>query len=272
MSGRSIVDAAFAAARKDQRTAFVPYFVGGFPSMLRFRELLWQAQASGATCIELGLPFSDPVADGPILQRAMVDALGKGVTVPKVLQAVAELRKEGFGTPILAMTYANLLVSGGLAKTAKLWAASGLDGVLVPDVPWEEAPPVRAALAKNGLATVAFASPGTRSRRLRSIVQGPDSFVYLVAVYGTTGARKGVAPETKTLLRQAHTVRGPRRTPLCVGFGVSTPDQVRQLAEAGAEGVIVGSALAQALLRGSDPAPLLKALGRACSTSPPARF
>jgi len=219
------------------------------------------------TAIELGIPFSDPVADGPTIQAAIQEAIRHGVTVRKSLDFVATMRREGLVLPVLGMTYANLVYAPGLDRAAQAWAAAGLDGAIVPDVPHEESDPLRTAFHREGLGTVSFASPGTGDERLERIVRGLDSFVYLVAVYGTTGARADIAPETRILLRRARAARRGQRPPLLVGFGVSRPSHVKALRGLGADGVIVGSALVAPVRRGEDLRPYLRSLVRAANGS-----
>lgn len=241
----------------------MPYFVAGYPSLAKTREFLWEAAEAGADLIELGIPFSDPVADGPTLQRAIRHALDRGVTVRKSLDLVRGLLREAYPIPILGMTYANLLASPGYEQAASAWSASGLSGAIVPDVPWEEAGALRSSLRSNGMGTVSFASPSTATNRLRSVVRSSDGFVYLVAVYGTTGTREGVAPETRELLRRARRLRGRSQTPLCVGFGVSRPSHVEALGALGADGVVVGSAIAQRIRDGARVGRFISSLRRA---------
>ncbi len=261
MNGRQRFAAAFATAKKARRTALIPYFVAGYPSFPRLRDLLWEAQEAGATAIELGIPFSDPVADGPTLQAAIHQALQRGATVRKSLAFVKELRQDGFETPIAGMTYANLLYAPGYDSAARSWSEAGIDAAIVPDVPFEESGPLRAALARRGMGLVDFVSPATRADRLRRIAHARSSFLYLVAVYGTTGARTAIAPETIRLLRLARSA-GPR-APLCVGFGVSKPDHVASLRRLGADGVVIGSALVPRIDRRTPIKPYLASLVRA---------
>lgn len=260
MSGIDRIAAEFAQAKRERRVAIVPYFVAGYPNFRRCRELLWEAQEAGASLIELGIPFSDPVADGPTLQAAIHDALERGVTVQKSLRFVQGLRREGLVVPIVGMTYANVLFAPGYAVAARRWQQAGLDGAIVPDIPAEESDRLRRAFHGRGLGTVSFASPATRPERLRGIARLRDSFLYLVAVYGTTGARKAIAPETRALVTRARRARGRTRVPVCVGFGISRPSHVADLKRAGADGVIVGSALAERILDGGSVGRFLSSL------------
>jgi tryptophan synthase alpha chain len=254
LTGEARLRAAFVSARSQERTAVLPYFVAGWPTFRHCRELLWQAQESGADAAELGIPFTDPVADGPTIQTALEEARQRGATPRRCLDFVRGLRQEGLVLPLVGMTYANLL------RAARAWNHAGLDGAIVPDVSWEDSQPWRQAFHAAGLGTVAFASPATRSTRLRRILRSSNAFVYLVSVYGTTGARRSMAPETRRLLAAARRQRGGGGPPLCVGFGVSGPDHVAALRRLGADGVIVGSAIVERVRHGDNIGRFLRVL------------
>lgn len=248
MNGIAHVSERFDRCRLRKEAALIPYFVAGYPSVAATREHLWAAYEGGASLVELGIPFSDPVADGPTIQRASHAALKKGMTPKKTLDLVASIREEGFDLPVFAMTYANLLYKDTFVATAKKWAAAGIDGAIVPDISLEDATDFRSAWKKAGLATVFFASPSTSDRRVKKALTASTGFLYLVAIYGTTGARRDVAEETLSLLQRVRKLRKPREDPpICVGFGISKPKHVRALKDAGAEGVIVGSAVVDAI-------------------------
>lgn len=247
MSGVARIRDRFHRVRARKETALIPYFVAGYPSFRECREALWQAFEAGANLVELGIPFSDPVADGPTIARATHKALERGVTPRRCLQFLASLRREGFDLPVLGMTYANLLYAPGYQRSARDWARAGFDGAIVPDISAEDSADFRRAFRRAGLATVFFASPSTNPTRLPAIARASTGFLYLVSVYGTTGARTRVAPETLELLRRVRRARGRHGPPACVGFGVSRPEHVRHLRAAGADGVIVGSALVEAI-------------------------
>ena len=222
--------------------------MAGYPSVAATREHLWAAYEGGASIVELGIPFSDPVADGPTIQRASHAALKKGMTARKTLDLVASIRKDGFDLPIFAMTYANLLYKDGFGATAKKWAEAGIDGAIVPDISLEDAADFRNAWKKAGLASTFFASPSTSDRRVKKALAASSGFLYLVAIYGTTGARRDVSEDSLALIRRVRKLRRPREDPpISVGFGISTPKQVRALKDAGAEGIIVGSAVIDAI-------------------------
>lgn len=240
--------------------ALIPYFVAGYPRLSATREAMWQSYEAGASLIELGIPFSDPVADGPTLQRASHAALEAGMTPRRALEFVASMRREGFDLPILGMTYANLLYSGGLPGNLRRWRLAGLEGAIIPDVSIEDGAPFRSALAAEGLGHVAFVSPSSPPGRVAAALRASTAFLYIVGVYGTTGARAAVPDSALDLVARIRGQRRGDRPPLCVGFGVSKPEHVRSLVKAGAEGIIVGSALAEEMSRGRDVKALLKRL------------
>lgn len=269
MSGVARIRGRFRRVRDRKEAALIPYFVAGYPNFRTCREALWQAFEAGASLVELGIPFSDPVADGPTIARATHKALERGVTPRRCLQFLASLRREGFDLPVLGMTYANLLFAPGYRRSAREWARAGFDGAIVPDLSVEDSADFRRSFRGAGLGTVFFASPSTLPARLPAIVRASTAFLYLVSVYGTTGTRSQVAPETLELLRRVRRARGRNGPPVCVGFGVSRPEHVRDLRAAGADGVIVGSALVEAIDAGRNVRRYLTELKAA--TSPPPR-
>lgn len=260
MKGVRRIRDGFARVNGSGEACLIPYFVAGYPKLRDTREFLWKASEAGANLIELGIPFSDPVADGPVIARATHEALAAGATPKKCLALVAEMRREGFDLPLLGMTYANVLYAPGLASTARRWARAGLDGAIVPDISLEDSSEYRAAFRNESLATAFFAAPSTRPQRLRAAFRASTGFLYLVAVYGTTGARTTLSAETLDLLRNAKQGRIPEDPPICVGFGISTAHHVRTLRRAGADGVIVGSAVVEAIDAGGDLRKYLKTL------------
>jgi tryptophan synthase alpha chain len=196
----------------------------------------------GADIIEIGIPFSDPIADGPTIQAASHSALERGVTPEKALQLARAVRKKHPKLPLLAMTYFNILIHPGIEKFMSRAKASGIDGFILPDVPVEEAEAYSAAASKLGLATVFLASPNTSPVRLYKIVNNSSGFLYLVSVYGITGARKSFEDYTLTAIRNVKQATAGK-VPIAVGFGISTPAHARFMIQAGADAIIVGSAI-----------------------------
>jgi len=229
---------AFARCRRERRAAFIPYVTAGDPSLDATVELVGALAAGGADLIELGVPFSDPIADGPVNQRAAMRALQAGATLSGVLAAVERARGR-VATPIVLFTYFNPIHARGVELFAEQAAASGVDGILCVDLPPEEAgevvPPLRAA----GLDTIFLLSPTSDRERMRQVASRSSGFVYYVSRTGVTGERAALPRELAAEVKQ---VRRRVKLPVAVGFGISTPEQVGAVA-AIAEGVVVGSAL-----------------------------
>jgi len=235
----------FAALRARGEAALVPYFTAGDPDLATTRDLVRAAVAEGADAIELGVPFSDPMADGPVLQRAAARALAGGTTLPRVLELVAELRRE-INQPIVLFGYYNPFFRYGVERIAPDAAAAGADGFLCVDLPPEEAGELRAAARAADLDLIALLAPTTPAPRLRHIARASSGFLYFVSVLGTTGARAELPAELPALVRR---VRGVTDLPVGVGFGVGRPEQAAWIAGF-ADAVIVGSALARLVEEG----------------------
>lgn len=236
------------AARRE--TALIPYLPVGYPTAAATIPLTRAAAEAGADLIELGVPFSDPLADGPTLQRASQAALANGVTVARRLEAVAAGRREVGDRPLLLMGYLNPFLSYGLSRLTVDLAAAGGDGLIVPDLPPEAASDWLPGLRAAGLALIFLVSPITSPRRLRLIAAEGRGFLYCVSTTGVTGARGQLAGDVPDFVSR---VRGVTDLPLAVGFGVSTPEHVRQVG-AVADAAVVGSALVERLRDDANPA------------------
>ena len=234
--------ATFAALRARGGAALIPYFTVGDPDLASTRELVRAAVAEGADAVELGVPFSDPMADGPVLQRSATRALAAGTTLPRVLALLADLRAET-DVPVVLFGYYNPFFRYGLEALARDAASAGADAFLCVDLPPEEATDLRAAARSAGLDTIALLAPTTPPARIRTIARAASGFLYFVSVLGTTGARAALPPELPAWLAR---VRRETALPLGVGFGVSAPEQAAWIAGL-ADAVIVGSALARLL-------------------------
>ena len=239
--GSEAIDAAFAAARHESRCALITYLTLGYPSPAKSLALVPALQAAGADIIELGVPFSDPVADGPTIQRASQAALRAGVTPQMCLDLVAQLRRDGTTVPLVLMGYYNPIHSYGVSEYARDCAGAGADGLIVPDLPPEEADPLKEACNREGLALVFLIAPTTGESRLARVAAETSGFLYVVSRLGTTGA--GLGPGTEVTAR-LEKVRRHAVTPVAVGFGISRPDQARMLAPL-VDGLIVGSAIVE---------------------------
>jgi tryptophan synthase alpha chain len=255
--GRDRIAAALAAARRDGRPALAAYLTAGFPSATAFADLLPRI-AAAADLVEVGVPFSDPMADGPVIQRASRIALASGATLRSILDTLRRV-PSGRGAPALLMSYLNPLLSFGLADVAREAARAGACGLIVPDLPLEESDELAGALDREGLALVQLVSPATSPSRLARLCRASAGFVYAVTVTGVTGGRTGASDDLRDYLDR---VRAVSPLPVLAGFGVRERSQVEALA-AHADGVVVGSALIERIERGEDPVAFLRQLGGA---------
>jgi tryptophan synthase alpha chain len=232
------IDRKFNELRKARKKAFIAYITAGDPSLPKTVELALALEKAGADIIELGVPFSDPLADGPTIQNASFRALRKGTTIPKILVAVKKIRQSS-DIPLALMTYYNPVFHFGEEKFVRAAKAVGVDGLIIPDLPVEEARRLRRAAKASDLSTVFFLAPTTAKIRMPMIVQASTGFIYFLSVTGVTGARTSVPADLQKNIRLAKRLTDK---PICVGFGISTPGQVRAIARV-ADGVIVGSAI-----------------------------
>jgi tryptophan synthase alpha chain len=245
-AGEQRIAAAFAAC--ERRAALMPYLMGGFPDLDASRRIGEAAAAAGADMLELGIPFSDPLADGPVIHDAATRALAAGAGVESVLEVAAALTPL---LPVIVMTYVNILLAAGVERFLERLSTSGVSGLIVPDLPFEEADEVATAAAAAGVALVPLVAPTTPDQRLAQIGARAQGFVYVVSVTGTTGERTG---EEQTLAPLLSRARAHSAVPVALGFGISTPAQAAAAADAGADGVIVGSRLVRAAGEESDGA------------------
>ena len=218
--------------------ALVAYVMAGHPGLRASEAAVRGAVRGGADIVEIGYPFSDPLADGPVIQAAATSSLARGTDMKSYLGAVRAVRRSA-GVPLVSMTYSNIFERHGYARLIARLRSAGIDGIILPDMPVDESSRYVAAARRAGVETVFLASPNTAAPRLRRIAAASSGFVYLVGVYGTTGARRGVAGYTLRAIRSAkRTIPG---TKVGVGFGISTPEDVAACVRAGADAVIVGS-------------------------------
>jgi tryptophan synthase alpha chain len=253
-TGGQRIGAAFAAARKAGRAALVPYIVAGYPDLDTSYEAALACIDAGADVLEVGLPYSDPLADGATLQRASSAALKAGATFDRSIELVRRIAESRPRVPLVPMCYANQVISGGDGRSAaKRLADAGASGIIVADLTPDEGGPFEAVARDAGLAVVYLVAPTTPKDRRAMIANRSGGFLYCVSLVGVTGARTSLPSDVAKLVRDARAVSP---VPVGVGFGVSRPEHVRVLARAGADGVIVASALVDAL--GADGRDLAK--------------
>ena len=247
MSGEERIEAAFKAAADEGRAALMPYMMAGFPDRETGLAVAEAYVDAGADLIELGVPFSDPLADGPAIHAAATKALEAGATLATALEVC---RAIGERVPVVFMAYANMvLAQGGAAQFAQMARAAGAAGVIVPDLPLDEAGEVREAFTAEGLALVPLLAPTTPGERRQQICAAARGFVYVVSTVGTTGERAEVPPALAELVEAT---KADAQTPVAVGFGIGNPDQAAQVGRI-ADGVIIGSRLVRAAGEGGSP-------------------
>ena len=247
-AGARRVRDAFAAAAADDRRVLATYLVAGYPDPATALEASSAALSAGADLLELGVPFSDPVADGPVIAAAAHAAVASGAGVDTVVQTVRSLRERGHVQPILAMGYLNPIVANGPERTLRELRGAGVDALIIPDLPAGEDQELERLVADAGLGICFLVTPNSSAARLEAAVRRSTAFLYVVPVYGVTGARERIAESTIPLLERIRAaVDG--RVPVAVGFGVSSAEHVRELAPA-SDGIVVGSALVAALEEG----------------------
>lgn len=242
-----------------KRPIFMPYFPAGYPDLETSIDVFAALAHHGADLIEVGLAFSDPLADGPVIQKATQTALERGITVQKSLAAVAELRRRGVGIPLVLMGYYNPMLAYGLARFLEDARAAGVDAFIIPDLPVEESPEFE-ALAGD-LPLIRMLAPTTPDARMERVCRSAKGFIYLVSVTGVTGARQELADGIGALVAR---VREHTGIPVCIGFGIGTPAQAREAGRL-ADGVIVGSALVRAVAESREPAATAAAFARSFS-------
>ena len=252
MNGPERVRRAFDAAAAEDRTALIAYVLAGYPTEADGLAAAEAALAGGADILEVGVPFSDPLADGPTIAGAGRVALAAGGGLASAERLVTALRKRGRDEPILVMSYLNPLLAAGEHETLRALRAAGADGMIVPDLPAAASPRLERLAASVGLATSFLVAPNTPPDRIERAIEASTGFLYVVPLFGVTGARDAVASGAYELIASVRS-RAAGRVPVAAGFGLSSPDQVAGLASA-ADGLIIGSALVAAMRDGGAPA------------------
>ena len=250
------IEAAFSKAKRDGKKGFIPFITAGDPDLGTTAELLVELSQSGATVIELGVPFSDPMADGPVIQRASERALKHGFGLLEIFETTARVRSQ-MDTPLVLFSYLNPLMQYGLSKLTRNAHAAGIDGILVTDLTPEESEEFVAAAKASELDSIFLVAPTSTDERLRLITEHASGFVYAVSRAGVTGARENLSGEAELLLTR---VRRFSKLPIAVGFGISTAEQVTETC-AYADAAVVGSAIVSEIEKlGNDP-DLVKKIG-----------
>lgn len=246
----STIGEVFARCREEGRAAFIPFLVAGHPSLQETGRLLTALAAGGADIIEVGVPFSDPIADGPVIQRASTHALQRAVTLSSVLELIAT-KRDALGVPIVLFSYFNPIHARGIQSFAEQAGASGVDGVICVDLPAEEGErELVPALAAQGVDTIFLLAPTSDRQRIERVAEAGTGFLYYVSTTGVTGTRDRLPDE---LLKEVRWLKRRVSLPVAVGFGISTPEQVGEVAKV-ADGVVVGSALVRLVEEGlEDP-------------------
>lgn len=254
MAPGSVITEAIQSAKASGRPALVAYVTAGFPSRETFLQQL-AAVADAADVVEIGVPFTDPMADGTTIQRSSRAALANGVSLKWILSELSGPRPK-LRAPLLLMSYLNPLLAYGLDRLPQDAARAGVSGFIIPDLPFEECEEMRAALAARGLALVQFVTPVTPTERIQMLSAASSGFIYAITMTGTTGKNVAVPADVLEYFKR---VRHGAPLPVCAGFGIRNREQIERLAPH-VDGVIVGSALVEVLERGADPAEFLRGL------------
>ena len=254
MTAHKRITAAIEAATASGRPALVPFITAGYPSREGFVETLKSVAAVG-DIVELGIPFSDPMADGMTIQRSSFEALRQGVSLAWIFEQLDSMHGT-LDTPLVMMSYLNPLLAFGFDALAERASASGVCGFIVPDLPFEESEDLRVALESRGLGLIQLVTPATPVTRLKTLCEASRGFVYAVTITGITGGDTGLPADLTDYL---DTVAGVSSLPVCAGFGIRAADDVAAVG-AHVAGAIVGSALVEVLERGDDPKPFLQSL------------
>jgi tryptophan synthase alpha chain len=255
------VSVCFKSLRNSSQCALIPFVTAGDPDLKTTAEALRVLDRSGADLIELGVPYSDPLADGPTIQAAATRALQRGVRLDDVLAMVKDVTPE-IKAPIILFTYYNPILHRGIESFLKQIAEAGVKGLVVPDLPLEEAQSLLTPAAEMGIEVVLLVAPTSPKERIEAIAQQSQGFIYLVSVTGVTGMRTQLESRVQDLLQQ---MRAVTDKPIGVGFGISQPEHARQIKTWGADAVIVGSAFVKRLADGT-PAEGLSAIGEFCQS------
>lgn len=233
----------FNELKSKNQKALICYVVAGYPDIITSERIITSLINGGADIIEIGIPFSDPIADGSTIQDAIQNSLIAGTTPDMCLELASRIRKTFPNIPLIIMTYSNILYRKGYIQFAKKAKESGIDGFIIPDIPIEESKEYLNTMQNIGMSTIFLVSPNTSEKRLKMISRICTGFLYAISVYGTTGERQSFDEYTIESIKRIKKMTADEELPLAVGFGISNPQHVKDMINAGADGVIIGSAI-----------------------------
>ena len=256
------IDSKFNELKSKNQKALICYVVAGYPDIKTSEHIINSLINGGADIIEIGIPFSDPIADGSTIQDAIQSSLISGTTPDMCLELASRIRKTFPNIPLIIMTYSNILYRKGYMQFAEKAKENGIDGFIIPDIPIEESKEYLNTVQNTGLSTIFLVSPNTSEKRLKMISRICTGFLYAISVYGTTGERKGFDEYTIESIKRVKKVTAADELPLAVGFGISTPQHVKYMVDAGADAVIIGSAIIKKIKEIEDKKLLFNTLNK----------
>jgi tryptophan synthase alpha chain len=242
------IDNKFNELKTKNEKALICYVVGGYPDIMTSEHIITSLINGGADIIEIGIPFSDPIADGSTIQYAIQNSLISGTTPDMCLELASRIRKTFPNIPLIIMTYSNILYRKGYIQFAQKAKESGIDGFIIPDIPIEESKEYLNTMQNMGMSTIFLVSPNTAEKRLKMISRICTGFLYAISVYGTTGERQGFDEYTIESIKRVKNITADK-LPLAVGFGISNPQHVKYMIDAGADAVIIGSAIIKKIIK-----------------------
>ena len=256
------IDSKFNELKSKNQKALICYVVAGYPDIKTSEHIINSLINGGADIIEIGIPFSDPIADGSTIQDAIQSSLISGTTPDMCLELASRIRKTFPNIPLIIMTYSNILYRKGYMQFAEKAKENGIDGLIIPDIPIEESKEYLNTVQNTGLSTIFLVSPNTSEKRLKMISRICTGFLYAISVYGTTGERKGFDEYTIESIKRVKKVTAADELPLAVGFGISNPQHVKYMVDAGADAVIIGSAIIKKIKEIEDKKLLFNTLNK----------
>jgi tryptophan synthase alpha chain len=262
LSKENRIDSKFNELKSKNQKALICYVVAGYPDIKTSEHIIASLINGGADIIEIGIPFSDPIADGSTIQGAIQSSLISGTTPDMCLELASRIRKTFPNLPLIIMTYSNILYRKGYIQFVEKAKENGIDGFIIPDIPIEESKEYLNTAQKKGMSTIFLVSPNTSEKRLKMISRICTGFLYAISVYGTTGERKGFDEYTIESIKRVKKITAADGLPLAVGFGISNPQHVKYMIDAGADAVIIGSAIIKKIKEIDDKELLFNTLNK----------